>query len=124
MALLNSIMLLWTKSAYGIRPGRTTQIHENMFQALQGSESGLVAYYRFDQIADATGSTTLYDLTSNGNHGTLTNMDAANDWVTASGYNTWIGSDDTAWSTAGNWSRNAVPGASDNVGVYGLYNRR
>jgi hypothetical protein len=43
---------------------------------LVGSESNLVAYYRFD---DASG-TSLNDLTSNNNHGTLTNMNNS-DWV-------------------------------------------
>ena len=43
---------------------------------LVGSESNLVAYYRFD---DASG-TTLNDLTSNNNDGTLNNMDNS-DWV-------------------------------------------
>ena len=45
---------------------------------LVGNESNLVAYYRFD---DASG-TSLNDLTSNNNHGTLTNMDNS-DWVTS-----------------------------------------
>lgn len=44
---------------------------------LQGSESGLVAYYQFNQgvdQADNTSITTLTDATSNGNDGTLTNF--------------------------------------------------
>ena len=45
---------------------------------LVGNESNLVAYYRFD---DASG-TSLNDLTSNNNHGTLTNMNNS-DWVTS-----------------------------------------
>ena len=56
------------------------QIQANMHQFLQGNESGLVGYWRFDE---GTGMTA-YDSTSNNNHGTLTNMDAAN-WFDASG---------------------------------------
>ena len=45
---------------------------------LVGNESGLVAYYRFE---DGIGSTTVTDLSGNGNHLTLNNMDPATDWV-------------------------------------------
>ncbi|KPA18019.1 Pentaxin, partial [Candidatus Magnetomorum sp. HK-1] len=53
-----------------------TQIQETMCQKLAGTESGLVAYYRFDHIS----GTTLKDLSGNSHHGTLLNMDN-NDWV-------------------------------------------
>lgn len=46
------------------------QIRENYDQQLDGTESNLQAYYRFDDDDDVT---TVRDLTSNGNHGTLTN---------------------------------------------------
>ena len=75
-----------------------TQIRENMFKSLSGSEDNLVAYYRFDQAA----GTKLYDQTTTANHGTLTNMETS-DWVTSSAYNTWIGSESGSWSTATNW---------------------
>ncbi len=95
------------------------QIRENMFQTLQGSESGLGAYYRFDQSAAATGgSTTLYDLTSNGNHGTLNNMNPATDWVASTAFNTWIGSESSDWAAGGNWSRYTAPASTDNAGIY------
>lgn len=55
-----------------------TQIRENMCKELAGNENGLVAYYRFDQSS----GTTLPDLTSNDNDGTLKNMDDG-DWVTS-----------------------------------------
>ncbi len=53
------------------------QINGSMNCELQGSESGLVAYYQFNQgvdQADNTSITTLTDATSNGNDGTLTNF--------------------------------------------------
>ena len=79
-----------------------------------GNEAGLAAYYRLDQI---DGSTT-YDLTSNANHGTLTNMDPATDWVTSDAFDTWIGAESSLWSDAGNWSKGAAPTSSNSVGLY------
>ncbi len=54
-----------------------TQIQDNKSICLVGNETGLVAYYRFN---DGANSTIVADLTSNANDGNLTNMDAANDW--------------------------------------------
>lgn len=93
------------------------EIRMNMFQTLVGDESGLVAYYRFDQDNHAT-QTTLYDSTTNHNDGTLAAMVPTADWVASSAFNTWIGGDSTQWTASGNWSRYTVPVASDNVGVY------
>lgn len=92
------------------------EIRANKNRILRGDETNLVAYYRFDQQADA-GNTTLYDITSNGNDGTLTNMDGATDWVASSPFNTWIGSEDSDWSNTDNWSSGSVPSTED-VGVY------
>jgi len=89
------------------------QIQESMMGSLVGNESNLLAYYRMDQ----KDGTTLYDQTANAYNGTLTNMDAATDWVSSSAFNTWIGSEGSAWSTAANWSAGAVPVVTDNVGV-------
>ena len=53
------------------------QIAGSMNCELQGSESGLVAYYKFNQginQADNSTVTTLTDATSNGHNGTLTNF--------------------------------------------------
>jgi hypothetical protein len=91
-----------------------SEIRENMAKTLAGNEAGLVAYYRFDQYD----GTTLYDLTGNGKNGTLTNMDAATDWVSSSAFKTWIGSESSDWVTAGNWSGSSVPASTDNVGLY------
>ncbi len=54
-----------------------TQIADNKDIPLAGNESGLVAYYNFDQGTACgvnTGETTLNDLTANGNDGTLINF--------------------------------------------------
>lgn len=57
----------------------STQINANMSTNLTGSETGLVAYYRFE---DGAGSSTVTDLSGNGNTLTMNNMDPATDWVT------------------------------------------
>ncbi len=92
----------------------TAEIRESMMKTLLGNETGLVAYYRFDQYDGSI----LYDLTSNHYDGTLTNMDAATDWVSSNAFNTWIGGESTTWGTAANWSSGTIPGATDNVGLY------
>ena len=48
-----------------------------MYKELVGNESNLVAYYNFN---DGRGTSVL-DLTSNDNNGTITNMDASSDWA-------------------------------------------
>lgn len=92
------------------------EIRANKDHILRGDEDDLLAYYRFDQQADA-GNTTLYDLTANANHGTLNNMDGATDWVSSDPFNTWIGSEDSDWNNAENWSRGSVPSTED-VGIF------
>jgi hypothetical protein len=91
-----------------------SQIRESMMCDLAGNETGLQAYYRMDY----SDGTTLYDITSNGRNGTLTNMDPASDWVSSSAFNTWIGSESNTWSTATNWSQGSVPVSTDNTGIY------
>lgn len=54
-----------------------TEIQNNMNNELNGNETGLVAYYRFNQGTaggNNSGETTLNDNTSNGNNGTLNNF--------------------------------------------------
>ena len=94
------------------------EIRQNMDQTLKGDEAGLEAYYRFDMY-NATTQTIAYEMTSDKINGTLQNMEANVDWVTSDAFNTWVGTDNGSWSGSGNWSRNAAPLASDNVGVYG-----
>lgn len=53
------------------------EIVNNMNNLLTGSETGLVAYYQFD---DGPGSTTVADITGNGNDLTLMNMNPMTDW--------------------------------------------
>ncbi|MDD5360639.1 MAG: T9SS type A sorting domain-containing protein [Ignavibacteria bacterium] len=92
-------------------------IKENMTKSLAGNESGLVAYYNFDY----SDGTVLYDVTSNGINGTLTNFalsGATGNWIASTAYNTWIGSENTGWSTAANWSKGSVPAPTDNPGIY------
>jgi hypothetical protein len=67
-----------------------SQIANNYNCQLAGSESGLVAYYKFNQGVAAgtnTGLTTLTDATANGNNGTLTNFaltGTTSNWVSSS----------------------------------------
>ena len=89
------------------------EICENMMRNKAGNETNLVVYYRMDQ----KDGTTLYDQTANAINGTLTNMDAATDWVTSTAYNMWLGGESSELGTAANWS-NGVPSVSDNVGIY------
>lgn len=90
-----------------------SEIRENMMRTLVGNESGLAAYYRFDQAAGST----LYGATSNAYNGTLTNMDATTDWVDSESFTTWLGTIGSDWATASNWS-DGVPTSTDNVGIY------
>jgi len=52
------------------------QIQANMYKTLQGNETGLVGYWQFEEGTGTAAS----DKTTNGNNGTLTNMDNSN-WV-------------------------------------------
>ncbi|NVK64030.1 MAG: T9SS type A sorting domain-containing protein [Flavobacteriales bacterium] len=55
-----------------------TEISSNAAFNLNGNETGLIAYYRFE---DGIGSNTVTDLTGNGHTLTLYNMDSSTDWV-------------------------------------------
>lgn len=87
------------------------EIRENMMKNLIGNETGLIAYYNFN---DGEGST-LHDLTSNALNGTLTNMEDA-DWVSSGAFNMWIGNESNVSNNAANWS-DGVPGANSNVNI-------
>ncbi len=86
-----------------------TQIQDNMFEELVGNETGLVAYYRFDEVA---GSTSLPDESTNSNSGTLTNMTPASDWVTAAAREPFKTTGATNWNSTTTWKDNAVPNAT------------
>lgn len=79
-----------------------SEIADNMFSSLDGTESGLVAYYDFDE---GTGSS-LTDLTSNSHDGTLSNF-PTDPWATGApiDMNTWDGS---IWS-------DGTPASGDDV---------
>ena len=68
-----------------------SQIQSNMINELIGTETGLINYYNFNQgIANAnnSGVTTLNDLTSNQNNGTLNNFSLSgttSNWVAVTG---------------------------------------
>jgi len=53
------------------------EVSDNYQSCSDGTENGLVAYYDFE---DGPGSSTLSDITGNGNDGTLINFDIDNDW--------------------------------------------
>ncbi len=89
------------------------ELKESMMRTLAGNESNLVAYYRFDQYDGST----LYDMTSYANHGTLTNMAPSTAWVASSAFNTWLGGESSAWNNVANWS-NGVPDATQSIGLY------
>ncbi|KPA18056.1 Cadherin domain protein, partial [Candidatus Magnetomorum sp. HK-1] len=56
-----------------------SEVRQKMCQKLNGSENGLVAYFRFDENSGAI----LTDLTGNGNHGTLTTNMSDSNWITS-----------------------------------------
>ena len=70
------------------------ELQANMNTNLLGTEAGLVAYYTFE---DGVGSSTVTDLTGNGNTLTLNNLDPTTDWVEGNGIN----SVDTSVTTIG-----------------------
>ena len=92
------------------------EIRANMYRTLDGDEAGLLSYYRCDQQPES-GNTTVYDLSNSGHNATLSLMDATTDWVSASPFNTWIGSEDGDWSNGDNWSLGSAPTTED-VGVF------
>ena len=53
------------------------ELQTDMSTCLTGSETGLAVYYQFE---DGTGSTSLTDISPNGNNGTLQNMDTNAVW--------------------------------------------
>ncbi len=76
-------------------------IRENMMHPLRGDEANLKAYYRFEERE----GTTVFDLTSNAQNGTMVSMEPATDRVASTAFNTWIGAESDSWSTAANWGR-------------------
>ncbi|MEP0365376.1 MAG: LamG domain-containing protein [Cyclobacteriaceae bacterium] len=85
-----------------------SEIADNMFTSLAGTETGLVAYYNFDE---GTG-TTLTDQTTNSHDGTLSNF-PGDPWATGApvDMNVWDGA---SWS-------DGTPSASEDVAFEGDY---
>jgi hypothetical protein len=69
---------------YG-RSQNEIQAPESISQTLAYNQSGLSAYYRFDQYNDSD-QTTLYDTTLNNHHGTLVNMDGSSAWIASDAF--------------------------------------
>jgi len=72
-------------------------IQNAMCEQLTGSETGLVAYYQFNQSS----GTTLTDLTSNHLDGTLTNSPV---WTASTAPLPFSTAQDGAWTTAATWA--------------------
>ncbi|MDP1725882.1 MAG: HYR domain-containing protein [Bacteroidota bacterium] len=92
-----------------------TQIQANRNIDLNGNESGLVAYYNMEYN---TGTSTLKDMTSNNNNGTLTNMVPATDWVSPGAVNSTIS---YVWNF-GDFTTSNLKTPSKNYTAAGTYN--
>ncbi len=88
------------------------EIQANMFESLTGSETGLVAYYTFDESS----GTTLDDNSTNTNNGALTNMDDA-DWVDGSAREPFKTNGPGNLNSGNTWVGGASPGASQKLYV-------
>ncbi len=89
------------------------EIQSSRYVQLNGDEADLLAYYKFDEYADAS-NTTLEDITSGNVDGTLNNMTPASDWVSASGREAYKPvTTGGLWSSATNWKSGTAPDAND-----------
>ncbi len=86
-----------------------SQIRSTMMTSLKGNETGLMAYYRFDNDNNSIA----YDITTNASNATLHNATA----VISGAFTSWLGSENSQWNNAANWS-DGVPGVSSNAGIY------
>lgn len=107
------------------------EIENNKNCELPSGQTGLWAYYKFNQgvdAADNTTITTLTDASGNFRHGTLLNFtltSTTSNWTAQSNITTgntctpyaltWTGATSTDWSTATNWTPNCVPSNINNV---------
>jgi hypothetical protein len=87
------------------------QIRESMCRPLSGTEAGLKAYYRLDEI-DGNIS---YDYSSDLYNGTQMNNPNA---VTSDAFDVWIGETSDVWAAPDNWSKGSAPTSSQNAGIY------
>jgi hypothetical protein len=108
-----------------------TEIQSSMNTPLTGSESGLVAYYDFEEgveFADNTSLTKIFDKAGS-NDGTLVDFaktGTTSNWVSGTNRigatNTWLGIT-SDWATASNWSYEIVPVASNDVLISDVANQ-
>lgn len=97
-----------------------SELQNAMNTNLIGNEAGLVAYYRFE---DGTGSSTVTDITGNGNTLTMYNMDPATDWVTGnSGGSVSYGTDVITACDSYTWIDGNTYTASDSTATFVLTN--
>jgi hypothetical protein len=85
---------------------RTDMHRELQFPTL---EANLVAYYKFNQTA----GTTLPDRSSNGNNGTLINMDPPTDWIASSAPIPYYTLQDGNWTTDASWGAGQMAPVND-----------
>lgn len=96
-----------------------TQLRENMCKNLNGNESGLLAYYSFDNAS----GTKLQDFSGNEYDGTWHGSGGGDytspEWTSSAAYNTWLNTSSSDWSAVvSNWSLGSKP-AMESVGIYG-----
>ena len=104
------------------------EIQNNMNCELANGQTGLVAYYKFNQNT----GTSLTDASGNNLNGTLTNFalsGTSSNWITTGGvttgttcatytpYYTWTGATSTNWAATSNWSCDVVPTSTSNVTI-------
>ena len=92
------------------------EIQNNMYTELAGNESNLVAYYNFN---DGRG-TSILDLTSNINNGTMTNMDAGSDWTNSRTLGTTISGNSGFRMLSSPVSGQIIGGLLNNIWTQGM----
>ncbi|MGB0430270.1 MAG: LamG-like jellyroll fold domain-containing protein, partial [Bacteroidia bacterium] len=91
-----------------------TEIQDNMYATLNGDESGLIAYYDFNET---TGSS-LPDLTSNSNNGTLNNFSGTY-WVSAADREPFKTIKAGSHTSSATWKGGTAPSSStDKLAVF------
>ncbi|MBL7813828.1 MAG: hypothetical protein JNL70_02395, partial [Saprospiraceae bacterium] len=111
------------------------ELQNNMSCELGSGQTGLVAYYKFNQGISASSNTSITSLTDasgNANTGTLNNFaltGTTSNWIATGGVitgttcttyapsYTWTGTTSTDWATATNWSCGVVPTSTSSVTI-------
>ncbi len=87
-----------------------SEINDNMLKILNGNESGLVAYYRFNQ---STSTATVYDATYPSFNQTISGMSLPSAWSNSLFYFAWTGNTSSDWNTVTNWNTQSLPTSTD-----------